>query len=323
MFSTSPTSRRRWPWPCAAPAPHDAGDDARAAHVHRHVFHARRGLDRDAAGVEHDALADQREGRLAFPAPCHCITTTLDGLSDPCPTPSSARIPSFSSSGSSSTSTSRPSVLHRQGGPRNRRRQHVRRRVDEVAGEEHAFGQRRRIRGRCRLLLGLRRHEGEARGAGVVVILARLHLGVAVGAQHRAKGDVAHPTVGAHDREHRLAARRPADRGPRLARLGRGRTGVELHDLQRLGREARRVGQVPRVARRHLREGLAVDETLERAAHQPVQPPANLVELARMRDGDRDAPLEPLDLFQRDRHELQRSGRRHGQPRHFRGLGHT
>ncbi len=42
------------------------------------------------------------------PAPFHCMTTTLEGLSDPCPTASSVRIPSVSSAGSSSTSTSTP-----------------------------------------------------------------------------------------------------------------------------------------------------------------------------------------------------------------------
>ena len=43
------------------------------------------------------------------PPPFHCITTTFDGLSEPCPTPRSARMPSFSRSGSSRISTSRPS----------------------------------------------------------------------------------------------------------------------------------------------------------------------------------------------------------------------
>ena len=43
----------------------------------------------------------------AFSAPpFHCMTTTLEGLSDPCPTPNKARMPNFSSSASSNTSTS-------------------------------------------------------------------------------------------------------------------------------------------------------------------------------------------------------------------------
>jgi hypothetical protein len=46
--------------------PHDARDDTRAAHVHRHVFHAAGRLDRDAAGVEHHPLADQRKGAAPF-----------------------------------------------------------------------------------------------------------------------------------------------------------------------------------------------------------------------------------------------------------------
>ena len=38
---------------------HDAGDHAGAAHVHGHLLHALRRLDRDAAGVEDHALADR------------------------------------------------------------------------------------------------------------------------------------------------------------------------------------------------------------------------------------------------------------------------
>ena len=45
----------------------------------------------------------------AFSAPpFHCMTTTLEGLSDPCPTPIKARMPNFSRSASSNTSTSTP-----------------------------------------------------------------------------------------------------------------------------------------------------------------------------------------------------------------------
>src|SRR5690606_39692221 len=43
---------------------HQPGDGARTAHIPFHVFHARGGLQRDAAGIEADALADERE-RLA------------------------------------------------------------------------------------------------------------------------------------------------------------------------------------------------------------------------------------------------------------------
>ncbi|OIQ66552.1 hypothetical protein GALL_518770 [mine drainage metagenome] len=41
--------------------------------------------------------------------PCHCITTTLVGASEPCPTPNSAPMPSAFRSPSSSISTSSPS----------------------------------------------------------------------------------------------------------------------------------------------------------------------------------------------------------------------
>ena len=44
-----------------ASADHRAGDGAGAAHVPLHRFHAGGGLDRDAAGVEGDALADEHD----------------------------------------------------------------------------------------------------------------------------------------------------------------------------------------------------------------------------------------------------------------------
>ena len=76
-------------------------------------------------------------------APCHCMTTTREGRSLPCPTASSAPIFSASSCSSSSTSTSRPArgeIAHALG--ELDRAQHVGRLVDEIAGEEHALGQR-------------------------------------------------------------------------------------------------------------------------------------------------------------------------------------
>ena len=53
----------------------------------------------------------QSASGAASPPPFHCMTTTFDGLVEPCPTASSVRIPSAASSGSSSTSTSTPSSL--------------------------------------------------------------------------------------------------------------------------------------------------------------------------------------------------------------------
>ena len=45
---------------------------------------------------------------FSAPPPRQCMTTTLDGLSDPCPTARSVRMPSVSSAASSRTSTSTP-----------------------------------------------------------------------------------------------------------------------------------------------------------------------------------------------------------------------
>ena len=52
---------------------HQPGDAGRARHVALHVLHAGRRLDRNSAGVEAHALADERDRRLAFAAavPAH------------------------------------------------------------------------------------------------------------------------------------------------------------------------------------------------------------------------------------------------------------
>ena len=56
---------------------HQADHRRRAAHVALHVLHAGRRLDRDAAGVEDDALADEGDGlRLGSLAPFQRMTTT-------------------------------------------------------------------------------------------------------------------------------------------------------------------------------------------------------------------------------------------------------
>ena len=65
---------------------HHPGHHARAAHVHRHLFHAAGTLDRDAAGVKAHALADQRKGRFplgpAIPAHHHHLGRTFRADAD-------------------------------------------------------------------------------------------------------------------------------------------------------------------------------------------------------------------------------------------------
>ena len=56
-------------------------------------------------------LPTSASGAASLSPPFHFITTTLEGLADPWPTHRSVRMPSFSNSASSSTSTSRPSEV--------------------------------------------------------------------------------------------------------------------------------------------------------------------------------------------------------------------
>ena len=77
---------------------HEADDVRRAAHVVLHLAHARGGLDGEAAGVERDALADERRcdgGSCCRPAGT-CEKCTMHGLcSLPWPTAWSRRMPRF------------------------------------------------------------------------------------------------------------------------------------------------------------------------------------------------------------------------------------
>ena len=87
---------------------HEAGDAGRAAHVALHVLHAGGRLDRNAAGVEGDALADESDRRVAFLPPFHRMTTSRLPAPSPGATPSSAPMPSFFMLGSASISTLTP-----------------------------------------------------------------------------------------------------------------------------------------------------------------------------------------------------------------------
>jgi hypothetical protein len=76
-----------------------------AAHVELHLVHRVGGLERDAAGVEGDALADQHH-RLGPPRAAVVVhDDQLGRLAAARATDSSAPMPSFSISASSSTST--------------------------------------------------------------------------------------------------------------------------------------------------------------------------------------------------------------------------
>ena len=72
-----------------------------------------------------------------------------------------------------------------------------------------------------------------------------------------------------------------------------------------------RVAKVARVALLHLGELLAVDEAFERAAHQPVEPPPRLIELARGRHDHRDPPFRVGERVEVGIDEGQRGGRGH------------
>ena len=90
---------------------HEADDAGRAAHVAFHVLHAGGGLDRDAARIETDALADDGDRLCPLRSRRRSSASRRGGCRAPIrgPPPSSAFMPSLPIAFSSSDSTSTPS----------------------------------------------------------------------------------------------------------------------------------------------------------------------------------------------------------------------
>ncbi len=121
---------------------HEADDGSGAAHVALHVLHAAGRLDRDAAGVEGHALADEGDGLVLRPCrrssaspPCAAAAASPGRrrAARPCrasSSPSRSRI-----------STSTPSLASAAAAVGELdRTEHVGRLVDQVAGEDDALG---------------------------------------------------------------------------------------------------------------------------------------------------------------------------------------
>jgi hypothetical protein len=99
MFSTSATTPTTFAFALRnAIAFIDAGDSGRAAHVALHFVHAGARLQRNAAGIERDALADKRERLRTLRTAIPFDRDERPDAKSPCATPSSAPMPSAPSS---------------------------------------------------------------------------------------------------------------------------------------------------------------------------------------------------------------------------------
>ena len=90
---------------------HEADHGGRAGHVVAHVLHALGALDRDAARVERDALADDRQRLVARRARCTSCATNAGGCTLPWLTARMAFMPCARSSSLPQTVISSPYVL--------------------------------------------------------------------------------------------------------------------------------------------------------------------------------------------------------------------
>src|SRR6056297_2061812 len=275
------------------PAPrqraHDARDDARAAHVHGHVLHALRGLEADAAGVEHHALADERERGFAF------------GTALPFHHRQLGRADAAMSDRQERAHTELFHVLFLEHGDLEAEVFHrgdavgefgggevVGRLADQIAGKEHALGHGERRGGLGFDLFGFGDHDGDGPGLGLVAGLVR---GEIIGAQDCAESHLDRAFQrGAQDCQ-RLVALGPAKRHTGAAAFLDAGVARQNDEVERLGGEANGPGQRDDIARLFLFQRAAVDDPRKRAFGQTVHPPCGLIELAIRRDTDRDTAL--------------------------------
>ena len=228
-------------------------------HVELHLVHLARRLERDAAGVEGDALADQHDRLLALrPRRCSAARSAWAAGASRCATASSAPMPSFSMSLRSSTSTSslnsRASfsrLVGEVGG-----RADVGRQVAEVLASVVPSAVATASCSACvELGLGAERQHHAAASAGARRLLLRLELVEAVERVAHAEHRVAHVPAqrprrrpscrpGRAPRPSRRAPsarwrRRAPRRGTRLRRLGFLAQPDQQHALGGDARQAR------------------------------------------------------------------------------------
>ena len=143
---------------------------------------------------KHTPLPMKATGGSPFLPPFQRMTTTRLSCAEPCPTPSSAFMPSFFIAGTSSTSTATPSFFKRRRAAGELLRiKHIGGLVDEVARHDHAVGDRLIARSRPFARAdGVGDRDRDARGRRR--LLALLALGLVaierVGAQLHAEREI-------------------------------------------------------------------------------------------------------------------------------------
>ncbi len=250
---------------------HDARDGAGPAHVHRHVLHARRGFDADAAGIEDHALADQGEGFLVSPAvPFH--HHDLGGRLRPLPhRQKCAHAELFEVGFLQHLDLDAEVGEGLQPGGELRGGQDIRRFVHQIAGKEHAFRHGTGIGEGGFGLVGPGGHHGD--GGGGAFVVAGLVVAEVIAAQGRAQHGVGQAAQRAAKDQQIARAAQFGDRGPGAHRLHHMRATVEFGDGDGRGRDPGREAEVQHFARVQFIEGRAVDRPFHGPLGQPVQTP--------------------------------------------------
>ncbi|EAP76608.1 hypothetical protein ISM_17120 [Roseovarius nubinhibens ISM] len=259
--------------------PHGARHDARAAHIHGHVFHARRRFEADPAGVEHHALADQGQRRRVLVAahPFHHrhFRRAVRALPHRQKTAHAQRgklvfLEDFH------RQTKAFHLLDPLGEFRGG--QVVGRLAHQIAGKEHALGHRQERRRRLARGLGVGHHHRQRAGG---VLLGVAFVGVKrIGAQRDPLRQLRRTFELRRQRQHRIAPLELAERHPGLARRQRIGIALDAHHVERLGRHPRRIGQRLDLGLFHLFESAFVHQPHQRPFGEPVHPPRRLVHLA-------------------------------------------
>ena len=209
---------------------HEADNGCGTRHVALHVFHARRRLDGDAAGIEHHALADKRDGRDLFALRAHPFHDDEAALLFGALPHAQKRAHAELLHGLLVEDLDLDAELFELfgAGGEFHRGQHVRRLVHEVAGERHAtigcFAGLHGAAGGDRIF----HMQQDGCGRAIILFLFRQIMVELVGGEHHSEGEIG----GLLRRERSLWSKQNEARRAILRKL-RQRLPAQTHGIRR------------------------------------------------------------------------------------------
>ena len=243
---------------------HHPGHHPCPAHIHRHLFHPARRLDRDAARIKAHALAHQRKRRLARNTAIPTHHHDLRGAFRAHPNPQQQPHPKALQLGlvqhvnlNAKRAQIRQAVREFGGG------QHIGRFVDQIACEKNALRQSGGcgVRGLC--CGHIAHHQGHS---ALGLFLGRFVNVKTIGAQQQPQDQVSMAGMAFDQRQDGGCAVKTGHRPTRLARACHIGATRQPHQVQRIGGQPCRIGQFHHLARFYTAPSLARHGTAQSTA---------------------------------------------------------